>query len=72
LIELLQELKDIFAWTYKDFKGIPPKIVQHWIELDTSIPPVHQTKYHLNPTYATIVKQNIDKLLDASFIKFVE
>jgi hypothetical protein len=40
--------------------------------LDTSIPLVHQTKYHLNPTYATIVKRNIDKLLDASFIKFVE
>ncbi len=29
LIELLKEFKDIFAWTYKDLKGIPPKIVQH-------------------------------------------
>jgi hypothetical protein len=23
LIELLKEFKDIFAWTYKDLKGIP-------------------------------------------------
>jgi hypothetical protein len=29
LIELLKEFKDVFAWTYKDLKGIPPKIVQH-------------------------------------------
>ncbi len=41
LIELLKEFKDIFAQTYKDLKGIPPKVVQHWIELDTLIPPAH-------------------------------
>ncbi len=35
---LLNEFKDVFAWTYKDLKGIPPKLVQHIIELDTSIP----------------------------------
>jgi hypothetical protein len=38
LIELLKEFKDIFAWTYKDLKGIPPDIAQHRIELHTSIP----------------------------------
>jgi hypothetical protein len=26
VIELLKEFKNIFAWTYKDLKGIPPKI----------------------------------------------
>jgi len=29
LVELLKEFKDIFAQTYKDLKGIPPKVVQH-------------------------------------------
>jgi hypothetical protein len=29
LIQLLKEFKNIFAWTYKDLKVIPPKIVQH-------------------------------------------
>jgi hypothetical protein len=29
LIELLKEFKGIFAWTYKDLKGIPPNIAQH-------------------------------------------
>jgi hypothetical protein len=40
--------------------------------LDTLIPPTHQAKYQLNPNYLTIVKQDIDKLLAASFIKHVE
>jgi hypothetical protein len=53
-------------------KGIPPKIVQHKIELDTTIPHVHQARYWLNPNYVAIVKQDINKLLIASFIKPVE
>jgi hypothetical protein len=28
----LKEFKDVFAWTYKDLKGIPPKLAQHKIE----------------------------------------
>jgi hypothetical protein len=41
LIELLKEFKDIFAWTYKNLKGIPLDVVQHWIELDTLMPLAH-------------------------------
>jgi len=72
LIELLKEFKDIFAWTYKDLKGIPPNVTQHRIELDTSIPFAHQTRYQLHLNYVAIVKQDIDKLLVASFIKPIE
>jgi hypothetical protein len=45
LIKLLKEFKDIFAWTYKDLKGIPLEVAQHWIELNTSIPLAHQARY---------------------------
>jgi len=45
LTNVLQKFKDVFAWTYKDLKGIIPKIAQHCIELDTSIPPTHQAWY---------------------------
>ncbi len=45
-------------------KGILPKLAQQKIELDTSIPPTHQTfKYKLNLNYLTTVKQDINKLL---------
>jgi hypothetical protein len=39
---LLKEFKYVFAWTYKDLKGVVPKLVQHKIELNTSIPRTHQ------------------------------
>jgi hypothetical protein len=44
LIELLKEFKYIFAWTYKELKGIPLEIAWHQIELDMSIPYVHQAR----------------------------
>ncbi len=70
LIELLKEFKDIFAWIYKDLKGIPLDVAQHRIELD--IPLGHQTRYRLNINYVAIVKHDIDKLLVVGFIKLVE
>jgi hypothetical protein len=53
-------------------KGIPPKIVQRRIELNTIVPPARQTRYKLNLNYVAIVKQDINKLLADGFIKPVE
>jgi len=69
---MLKEFKDVFAWTYKDLKGIPLELTQQKIELGTTIPSTHQTRYRINPNYATIVKQDIDKLLAIGFIEYVE
>jgi hypothetical protein len=68
----LKEFKDVFAWTYKNLKGIPPKLTQHKIELDIIIPLAHQARYKLNPNYVIVVKQDIDKLLATGFIQSVE
>jgi hypothetical protein len=62
----------VFAWTYKDLKGIPPERAQHRIELDTSIPPTHQARYRLNPNYVVAIKQDINKLLTSRFIQLVK
>ncbi len=62
----------MFAWTYKDLKGIPPKLALDIIELDTSIPPTHQTRYRLNPNYAATIERDIDKLLIVGFIQPLE
>jgi len=53
---LLKEFKDVFAWTYKNLKGVPLKLTQHIIELDTSIPLAHHVRYILNHNYVAVVK----------------
>jgi hypothetical protein len=69
---LLKELNDVFAWTYKDLKGIPLELAQHIIELDTSLPPAHQVRYKLNLNYAATIKHDIDKLSVIRFFQPVE
>ncbi len=62
----------MFAWTYKrSQKGIPLELAQHRIELDTSIPPAHQTRYRLNFNYVATVKQDINKPLASRFNQLV-
>ncbi len=58
--EPLKEFKDVFAWTYKDLRGIPLHIAKHKIDLDTTIPPTHQARYKMNPNYTAIVKHDLD------------
>jgi hypothetical protein len=66
--ELLLKFKDVFAFTYKDMKGIPPHICEHKIELQPEAKPVRQMRYRMNPNYAAKVKEEIDKYLEARFI----
>jgi hypothetical protein len=53
---LLWEFKDVFAWNYKELKGIPPRIIEHKIELNTTIPSSHQAHCCMNPNYAMVIK----------------
>jgi hypothetical protein len=72
LEELLKEFKDVFAWTYKDLKGIPLELAQHIIELDIIVPSTHQVRYKLNPNYATSIKYDINKLLVVGFTQSIK
>jgi hypothetical protein len=54
---LFKEFNDVFAWIYKDLKGIPPKLTQHKIELDTSILLACHARYISNLNYVVVVKQ---------------
>ena len=69
---LFKEYRDVFAFSYEDLRGIPKHIATHRIELDTAISPCHQARYRMNPNYAKAVKEDLEKLLKASFIEPVD
>ena len=58
----------VFAWTYKDLRGVLPEVCEHKIVLEEGTAPVIQRQYHMNPKYSLMVKEEIDKLLEAGFI----
>lgn len=69
---VILEFRDIFTWSYKDLKGIPPEIVQRTILLIPNAKPVRQKECQMNPRLELIVKVKLEKLLKAGLIKPVE
>lgn len=51
---------------------LSPEVVQHIIPIRDDAKPVQQRPYDMNPKYEMIVKEEIDKLLDAGFIYEIE
>ncbi len=56
--QLLKEYKYVFAWTYKNLRGIPPPLMQHWTKFDTNIFASHQARYRMcrNPSLGLATK----------------
>ena len=71
-IETLKNYKDVFAWSYKDLKGVDPAIFQHTIPMIKDAKPTKQRPYTYNDTFAKKIKEEMDKLKDAKFIYEIE
>ena len=72
LIEILQELTDVFAWSYKDLKGVDLVVCQHTIRLHDDAKPSRQRPYSYNENYAMKIEEEINRLREAGFIYEIE
>ena len=57
-----------FAWEYTDMKGIHPDTCIHHIYIDANISPVRKPQRRMNPALKDIVKEELQKILNAGFI----
>ena len=44
LIQFLQQSLDVFVWSHEDMPGIPTEIIQHKLNVNPVIKPVHQRR----------------------------
>jgi hypothetical protein len=65
---ILKDYSDVFAWAPTDLEEIPAELEEHTIDLQEGAVPVRQRQYRLNPRYSLMVKEEIDRLLEAGFI----
>ena len=77
LVSTLKEYHVVFAWSYKDLKGVDPEICQHTIPMREDAKPSRQRPYTYNANFAKKILEakfiyDIDKLLEAEFIYEIE
>ncbi len=68
LMKLLRENKEPFTWDYTDMKGISPELCTHCIYIREGSHPFYQPQRRMNPNLREIVKEELQKLLNARFI----
>jgi hypothetical protein len=68
--DLLHKYIHLFAFNYKDIGEITME--QHKIKLLPNAKPVKTKQRRWNPKYTAMVKEELDKLLEARFIRLVE
>ena len=72
LIELLKEYKDVFAWAYDEMPGLDPSLVVHRLNIAPGTIPVKQGQRLFRPEVEVQIKQEIEEILSAGFIKPIE
>jgi len=68
--DLLRKYIHLFAFSYKDLREVTME--QHKIELLPNAKSIRAKQGRWNPRYTTMVKEELDKLLEVGFIRLVE
>ena len=68
LLETLRKYKEAIAWSIEDLKKISPSICMHKIFLEDNAKTFIEHQRRLNPVMKEVVRKEVLKLLNASFI----
>ncbi|GKV19151.1 hypothetical protein SLEP1_g29444 [Rubroshorea leprosula] len=72
LLEFLRVNQDVFAWTTDEMPGIPTELTVHKLSTDPARRPVVQKRRLFGPEKQAAIDEEIQKLLQAGFIRRVE
>ena len=69
IIATLQEFKECFAWNYDKMPGLDSSLVEHCLPIKQEFHPFQQPPRRMSKEVELKVKENIEKLLKAKFIR---
>ncbi|GKV43023.1 hypothetical protein SLEP1_g50365 [Rubroshorea leprosula] len=72
LLEFLNVNQDVFAWTTEEMPAIPMELTVHKLSTDPTKRPVVQKRHLFGPEKQAAIDEEIQKLLQAGFIRRVE
>jgi hypothetical protein len=69
IIKLLRDYVDCFAWNYRKMLGLSRELVEHRLPIKSSFKPYKQSARRFIPIIHDRVKEEVERLLDAGFIR---
>ena len=71
LVRFLRKNIDVFAWSHEDMPGIDPSVITHRLNVHPSSKPMRQKKKVFAPKRDNAIKEEVQKLTLAKFIRVV-
>ncbi|PWA81898.1 reverse transcriptase domain-containing protein [Artemisia annua] len=71
LCGLLRKYLDVFAWCPADMIGVPRNIAEHRLNIREGYPPVRQKKRGQAPERNKVIREEVEKLVEAGIMKEV-
>jgi hypothetical protein len=72
LITFLRENLDVFAWRISDMPRIPREVIDHKLGIDPAFKPIKQKERRYMPERRETIGVEVNKLLEAGFIRTVD
>lgn len=69
ITQLIKQYKKVFAWTYEEMPGLAPNVITHHLHISPTAFPVKQHPRPFRPELEIQIKQEVERLLKAKFIK---
>ena len=69
MVKLLKEFRDYFAWDYDELLGLERSLVEHKLSIKSGCRSVKQQPQRMTPEVTIKVKEEIERLLKAGFIR---
>ena len=70
-VQFLKKNIDVFTWSHEDMPAIDPSIITHHLNVCPSFKPVQQKKRVFAPERDNAIKDEVQKLMAAKFIREV-
>ena len=71
LVQFLRKRIDVFVWSHEDMLGIKPSVITHRLNMYPSSKPIRQKKRFFAPKWDNAIKEEVQKLTMAKFIREV-
>ncbi|KAL0306978.1 UNVERIFIED_CONTAM: hypothetical protein Sradi_6115100 [Sesamum radiatum] len=72
VIQFLKKNQKVLAWTMTDLHGISPDVITHRLSVNPYAKPVKQKKRMFRAERSQAIKEEVDKLLKAKYIRPVQ
>ena len=71
-LSLLCEFADVFTLSHVEMSTVLPELAEHWLSLQDNCRSIRQRLRLFHPAQQEVIKQEVDKLLEADFIKEIQ